>query len=216
MMHLTPVERLAEWCKKNALAWPDSAAERFERYMALILKYQAQTNLTGFSTADALVDGLIIDTLQLLRILVPEGPLVDVGSGAGVPAIPLKILCPEVEMHLIEPRTKRYAFLGLVVRELGLDGVFLHNSRVEQTPLVGIRTAVSKAFAPPPQWLELCREWALSGAVVAGYFSLDDYQALQALPQKLGYAQKKILIEGARVWVTYEMDENCVKCAFRA
>ncbi|MBQ1265290.1 MAG: 16S rRNA (guanine(527)-N(7))-methyltransferase RsmG [Proteobacteria bacterium] len=211
MMHLTPVERLAEWCQKNALAWPDNAAERFERYMALILKYQKQTNLTGFSTADALVDGLVIDTLQLLRILTPVGPLVDVGSGAGVPAIPLKILCPEIEMHLIEPRTKRYAFLGLVVRELGLDGVFLHNSRVEQTPLVGIRTAVSKAFVPPAQWLELCRDWASAGAAVAGYFSLADYKALQSLPQKLGYVQKNILIEDTRVWITYEMAKLAVK-----
>ncbi len=205
MMETSPVAHLEAWCHKQGLDWNDRAAARFERYLSLILRYQKQTNLTGFSSANALVDGLMIDTLQLLRVLVPQGPLVDVGSGAGVPAVPIKILYPDVEMHLIEPRTKRYAFLGLVVRELGFTGMHLHNGRVEQTPLSGIRTAVSKAFAPPAQWLSLCKDWAKDGASVAGYFSLQDYQALGDMPQNMGYCQTGFLMEGNRVWVTYNM-----------
>lgn len=205
MMETSPVAHLEAWCHKQGLDWNDRAAARFERYLSLILRYQAQTNLTGFATAQALVDGLMIDTLMLLRIFVPQGPLVDVGSGAGVPAIPIKILYPDLEMHLIEPRTKRYAFLSLVVRELGFDGMHLHHGRLEQTPLSGIRTAVSKAFAPPAEWLSLCRNWAQAGACVAGYFSLQDYEALGNRPQNMGYTQTALLVEGNRVWVTYRM-----------
>ena len=206
-MHCTPVERLEAWCRAHGLAWPERASERFERYVALILHYQKQTNLTGFATTDALVDGLIVDTLQLLRIMRPQGRLVDVGSGAGIPAVPLKIMCPELEMHLVEPRTKRYAFLGRVVRELGFDAMYLHHGRVEQTCLPEIGTAVSKAFAPPAQWLEMCRGWAERGALVAGYFSLQDYRMLGAMPETMGYRQNALLIEGERVWVTYDMPD---------
>ena len=125
------VEHLQAWCRENDIVWHERATERFEQYIDLILRYQKQTNLTGFSTASGLVDNMIVDSLQIVRVMTPVGPLVDVGSGAGFPAMPLKILFPDVEMHLVEPRTKRYAFLGLVVRSLGLDRISVHGERIE-------------------------------------------------------------------------------------
>ena len=61
----------------------------------------------------------MIDTLQLLRVLVPQGPLVDVGSGAGVPAVPIKILYPDVEMHLIVPTPDIPRIQKLITEQTG-------------------------------------------------------------------------------------------------
>ena len=194
------VEHLQAWCRENDIVWHERATERFEQYIDLILRYQKQTNLTGFSTASGLVDNMIVDSLQIVRVMTPVGPLVDVGSGAGFPAMPLKILFPDVEMHLVEPRTKRYAFLGLVVRSLGLDRISVHGERIENAGIKSVRTAISKAFAPPAVWLETCLAWARDGAQVAGYFSLSDYEALLGSLDEKGWCVKAKYQQEQRVY----------------
>jgi len=197
------VENLKTRCLQAQMPWNDRASDRFAQYIDLILHYQKQTNLTGFSTPQALVDNMILDSLQILRVLTPTGPLVDVGSGAGFPAVPLKILFPDVEMHLVEPRTKRYAFLGLVQRQLGLSGLIIHGTRIENAGLTNIKTAISKAFAPPAEWLEICRPWADSGARVAGFFSRDDYENIRHNLPALGWNTDAVYECDHRVYIVF-------------
>ncbi len=204
---MTPTQIAVENLKKNCLQaqmpWNERASERFAHYIDLILHYQKQTNLTGFSTPQSLVDNMILDSLQILRVLMPIGPLVDVGSGAGFPAVPIKILFPEVEMHLVEPRTKRYAFLGLVQRQLELSNMTIHGTRIENAGLSNIQTAISKAFAPPAEWLQICHPWADAGARVAGFFSRDDYEAIRPHLTALGWHTDGIYECDRRIYIVF-------------
>lgn len=102
------------------------------KYISLLLRWNEQISLTT-----------ITDTLEILQFhfgesmfaasVVPirEGRLADVGSGAGFPGIPLKLLIPSLELLLIESNTKKSAFLEECVRELDLKGVNVHRGRFE-------------------------------------------------------------------------------------
>jgi 16S rRNA (guanine527-N7)-methyltransferase len=84
-------------------------------------------------------------------------PVVDLGSGAGLPGIPLAIASPELPFVLVEPQRRRVAFLELVVDRLGLRNVTIQGSRVEEIQLTA-GACVARAFAPPVRtWLAASR-----------------------------------------------------------
>jgi len=97
-------------------------AGRLEAYAALLDRWGRVHNLVRYADADELVRRHLLDALAGVAHL-PETPglLVDVGSGAGLPGVPLLLARPEWRGLLVEPRQKRWAFLRTVVRELGLD-----------------------------------------------------------------------------------------------
>ena len=178
------IDDLKQWCIETRIGWHDLAFRRFEQYIALLLKYQQRTNLTGFETAEAMIQNGFVDSLQLLRVRLERlsGPVLDIGSGAGLPALPIKILYPDIEMHLVEPRSKRYAFLGLVIRELGLENITVHHCRVESLELKKTPALViSKALMPFPEWLKLTEPWRKAGAEIGCYLSARDWDEHQDL-----------------------------------
>ncbi len=97
-------------------------AGRLEAYVALLERWARVHNLVRYRTAEELVRRHLLDALAGAPHL-PDGLglLVDVGSGAGLPGVPLLLARPEWRGLLVEPRQKRWAFLRTVVRELGLD-----------------------------------------------------------------------------------------------
>lgn len=103
-------------------------------------------NLTSVLEPGRMVPVHLLDSLALLPLLRGER-IADVGSGGGLPGIPLAIARPELRLTLIEPRTKRALFLGHVVRHLGLANVIVERRRVEELP-PGERfdTVVTRAF----------------------------------------------------------------------
>ena len=178
------IDDLEHWCIETQIGWHKLANKRFAQYIALLQKYQQRTNLTGFETAEAIIEGGLVDSLELLRVRAGRisGPVLDIGSGAGLPALPIKILHPDIEMHLVEPRSKRYAFLGLVIRELGLTNITVHHCRIEsleleQTPAL----VISKAFMPLPEWLKLTEHWRKAGSRIGCYLSARDWETHHTL-----------------------------------
>jgi 16S rRNA (guanine527-N7)-methyltransferase len=111
----------------------DAELKSFDKYLKLLQKWQKAQRLIGSADAGWIVENLFLDSLLFLKVL-PErfGSLVDVGSGAGVPGIPIKIVRPGVRVALIESRAKRASFLSAVVRELELRDVAVVRARVEQ------------------------------------------------------------------------------------
>ena len=95
--------------------------ERMVRYAELLELWSAKHNLVRFAEPRELVDRHLLDALAGVRLLEGRGRLLDVGSGAGLPGVPLLIAKPEWRGVLLEPRQKRWAFLKLVIRELELD-----------------------------------------------------------------------------------------------
>jgi len=103
---------------------------RLNRYAELLSEENQRQNLIARSTVEHLWKRHILDSAQLLRFL-PEGPRVDVGSGAGLPGIVLAILSPE-PITLVEPRRLRAEFLQSCVDVLGLGHVSVVQAKAER------------------------------------------------------------------------------------
>jgi 16S rRNA (guanine527-N7)-methyltransferase len=110
-------------------------AELFYKYLNLLIKWGSVHRLVGRTEPRWIVENLFLDSLLFLRVLpVDVQSLMDLGSGAGIPGIPLKIVRPHVEVTLVESRERRVSFLASVVRELGLSGVSVVRGRAESLP----------------------------------------------------------------------------------
>ena len=96
------------------------ALQRLVRYAELVERWSARHNLVQFSSREELVERHILEALAAAPLLGSKGRLLDVGSGAGLPGVPLLAVRPRWGGVLLEPRQKRWAFLRTVVRELGL------------------------------------------------------------------------------------------------
>jgi 16S rRNA (guanine527-N7)-methyltransferase len=91
------------------------------RYGELLERWSERHNLVSYRDREELVRRHLLDALAARDLLSGSGRLVDVGSGAGLPGVPLLLSRPAWRGVLVEPRQKRWAFLRLVVRELGLE-----------------------------------------------------------------------------------------------
>ncbi len=96
-------------------------AARLAHYCALLERWAPRHNLVKFTSRRELVERHILDSLAAEPHLAEKGCLLDVGSGAGLPGVPLLAVRPRWEGVLLEPRQKRWAFLRLVIRELGVS-----------------------------------------------------------------------------------------------
>ena len=109
--------------------------DAFVRYLTLLTRWQRVHRLVGSIEPRWLLENVILDSLLFLALLPAEVDVIaDLGSGAGVPGIPLKIVRPELKVALIESRERRASFLSTVVRELGLRGCRVVAGRAEDIP----------------------------------------------------------------------------------
>ncbi len=104
----------------------------FQAYVDLLSAWQRTFRLVGSSDREWMVDELLLDSLLFARFLPsPSASVLDLGSGAGIPGIPLKIVLPALRLALLEARRRRTSFLLTAVRELGLSGVAVVSARAE-------------------------------------------------------------------------------------
>jgi 16S rRNA (guanine527-N7)-methyltransferase len=99
----------------------------------MLVKWQKSQRLVGSTDRDWLIDNVVVDSLLFLRVL-PDAikTVCDVGSGAGIPGIPLQIVRPDVAVTLLEARARRVSFLSAVVRELALPRCRVVHRRLEE------------------------------------------------------------------------------------
>ncbi len=110
----------------------DEEVERFDRYLDILLRWNRIHRLVGSNDPVWIVERLLLDSLLFTRLLPPGVQRVaDLGSGPGIPGIPLKIVSPGLEMVLIEARRKRVSFLRAVIRNLNLTSVEVFEGRLE-------------------------------------------------------------------------------------
>lgn len=124
-------------------------------YCELAVTWNQRVDLTAARSADELVDLLLADAFAISAArLGDQGERwFDVGSGIGAPGIPLALLAP-VNMTLIEPRTKRVAFLRTAAGALGRPDITVSRSRSDEFVAASCDVAVSRATLPPPEWLK--------------------------------------------------------------
>jgi 16S rRNA (guanine527-N7)-methyltransferase len=106
--------------------------QQFCKYLEILSKWQRMHRLVGSTAAEWMIENIILDSLAFLELVPGDARRVaDVGSGAGVPGLPIAIVRPGLEMSLIEIRRRRVSFLATAVRELKLKGVEVLAARVE-------------------------------------------------------------------------------------
>jgi 16S rRNA (guanine527-N7)-methyltransferase len=176
--------------------------EQLDVYQSLLTEWNQRMNLTAIIEADEVREKHFLDCLCLVPLVKDEKTLVDVGSGAGFPAIPLAIALPNLSVTIVEPIGKRTTFLNEVVNKLGLVNAKVYNERAEEFVNRGIRydVATARAVAALPILLELCTPLVKTNGIViamkgsAGLDELEDAKhAMETLHLTLKEIQKEVL-----------------------
>jgi 16S rRNA (guanine527-N7)-methyltransferase len=124
------------------------------RYHQLLRKANVELNLTRIHNFENMVLKHYVDSLLVLNFVELPAPLIDMGSGAGLPGIPLKIARPALPIVLAEPRGARAAFLGEVCRELGLEGIEVYPHKLGPDYPGQIGGVISRAVGSIPEILD--------------------------------------------------------------
>jgi 16S rRNA (guanine527-N7)-methyltransferase len=143
---------------------PPARREKLLAYLALLYKWNRTYRLTAIEEDEA-VGCHLLDSLSILPF-VPDGRLLDVGSGGGAPGIPLAIARPELSVTLLDGNSKKAAFLRQAAIELDLANLAVHGGRVERYhPAVGFAAIVARAFAELADFVALSRHLLDAGGV---------------------------------------------------
>jgi len=129
-------ERLRRKARKAGLAISTELAEGLEAYYRLLELWNAKINLTALplrEAPDEVMDRLLLEPLAASRFLPgSDCRVIDIGSGGGSPAIPMKMAVPGLQMWLVEAKTRKCAFLREAVRQLALFDMVVENARYEE------------------------------------------------------------------------------------
>ncbi len=138
---------------------------RLERYLALLVQWQARINLVGKSTLADPWRRHMLDSAQLAP-LIPDGArvLADLGSGAGFPGLVLAALRPALDVHLIELDARKCAFLREAARTMGVS-VTIHAARIEAMTPFRADVVTARALAPLDRLLALAAPFLAPGGV---------------------------------------------------
>jgi 16S rRNA (guanine527-N7)-methyltransferase len=125
-----------------------------ERYAELLATTAVERGLIGPREADRVWDRHLLGCAALAELIPPGAVVVDAGSGAGLPGIPLAIARPDLQVRLVEPMQRRVDFLADVVAELGLSAT-VERARVEELPESSVELMTARAVAPLDRLLRL-------------------------------------------------------------
>ena len=130
---------------------------KLEIYLYLLSRWSRRVNLVSRRDLSVVATKHLRQALTMIPVVVsiPHRLVMDLGSGAGFPAIPLKIALPDSYFVLVESRRKRAHFLKEVVRSLGLDRIEVINERIENLSPVGADLVTARAVASPDKLLDL-------------------------------------------------------------
>ena len=131
-----------------ALSIDEQRAAPLYEYLQLLQKWNKPFNLTAIKKAEEMIPKHLMDSLSVLAHLGGARRVCDVGTGAGLPGIPLAVCCPETEFVLLDSNGKKTRFLHQVRRHLNLNNVTIVEGRAEDyQPEVGFDAVLSRAFA---------------------------------------------------------------------
>ena len=175
-------QQLAQGLAAMGLEVPAAAQEKLLAYAALLEKWNKTYSLTALRGADKAVSHHLLDSLAVLPH-VPAGTLLDVGSGGGMPGIPLAIVLPELAVTLIDSNSKKTAFLRQAAIELRLSNVNVHCGRVEQYhPPLPFSAITSRAFAELTDFVVLSRHLLAADGVWLAMKGVRPEAEIAALP----------------------------------
>jgi 16S rRNA (guanine527-N7)-methyltransferase len=128
--------RIVRRASLASIAVSDALAAALAAYLSTLARWNRKINLTSLELdplADRAIDRLVVEPLAAIGYLRPDDEFViDVGSGGGSPALPLKLAAPRLRMVLVESKIRKSAFLREAIRELRLTNIAVETARVEQ------------------------------------------------------------------------------------
>ncbi len=164
---MTPGAVLERGLGQLALALPGEARGRLLAYLELLAKWNRVYNLSAVRDPLKAVSHHVLDSLAVLEAL-PQGALADVGSGGGLPGIPIAIAEPQRRVALNESSEKKGAFLRQAVIELRLANAEVHVGRAERWhPLERFAVVIARGFAELAMFIAQCRHLVAPGGVLA-------------------------------------------------
>ena len=160
------LEEIRSACLKAGLApeTADSVARSLTIYLTLLLRWRQAINLTGPKNWPDIFNGLVLDSFALADFIkelkLPEQPYVlDLGAGAGLPGLPLRMIWQNGRYGLVEIREKRAAFLQTCLAGLDLPGTFVLAGKAEEAlskEQGKVDLIIARAFKPWPELLAMC------------------------------------------------------------
>lgn len=205
----------------------DEAAAKFDRYRELLKEWNERMNLTAITDDEGIIVKHFTDSVSVVPFLKEYGgqelcgkKLADIGTGAGFPGIPLKIVCPELEICLIDSLAKRLTFLNTVIAELGLKGIYTVHARAEDAGRDPSHRekydfATARAVAAMPVLLEYCMPMVKQGgmflAMKGGGEEPDYKRALAELSSKQEKTAAFILCGGGNAAADGSGTENAAR-----
>lgn len=152
------------------------------RYVELLAKWNKAYNLTAIRDPQEMVHRHILDSLSVLPYI-QSGTLIDVGSGPGLPGIPLAICCPDLAVTTLDSNSKKTRFQMQVKAELGLTNLNVVHSRVEEYQVEPFAQVISRAFASLQDMLHWTEHLCAQDGVFLAMKGLYPVDELAALPQ---------------------------------
>jgi 16S rRNA (guanine527-N7)-methyltransferase len=146
---------------------PGEIVTMFGLYYEELLAWNAKVNLTAITAPAEAAVKHFLDSILLLKYQPLAGSLIDIGSGAGFPGIPLKIMRPELSVVLVEAVRKKASFLKQIIRILKLDGIEVYNGRIEDfSRHTAFDYAVSRAFSELGLFCRLAEPYIKPGGLL--------------------------------------------------
>ena len=198
---MTFEQQIAQGANTMGLSLSDDAIAKLAAYHQLLIKWNKAFNLTAVRDSKEMVSRHILDSLSCLPYI--KGPrLIDVGSGAGLPGIPIAICCPEVTVYSLDSNGKKTRFQNQVKAELGLDNFTVLHQRVEQCDIEPCDQVISRAFASIQDMLEWSHQLCAPNGTFLAMKGLYPDDELAALPEGISLQSSHALTvpntEGAR------------------
>lgn len=162
-----PRELLDAGLAELGLIASETARQQWIGLAELLVSWGQRINLSGHRTVQDVVARLVLDALAISTCLPADATsLVDLGSGAGFPGLPIAIARPEMRVLLVESRERRIHFQREVVRTLGLRNVRSLRGRIEELVPEPAQIVIAQAVSPPPTLLSRMLPWAESAGRV--------------------------------------------------
>jgi 16S rRNA (guanine527-N7)-methyltransferase len=177
--------------------------ERLRAYAELLADRGAPLGLIGESDRGRVWERHVEDSLRAVPCLnrAPPGPVVDLGSGAGLPGIPVAVAAPHRQVVLVEPRARAVGFLELAVERLGLGNVRVFRGRAEDAQRAGLRAVavLARALAPVGRAWEMAAPLLVAGGCLV-YFA-GARRGVEALAPELGQGvEARVCSPGVFPW----------------